>query len=295
MADSGAALGFIGTGLMGTPMVRQLLKAGYRVAVWNRTAEKSRALIEAGASAAGSPAEVAKASRILFLCVTDTSAVEAVVFGDHGVASAAAPDMILVDHSSIRPAATQAMAARLKEMTGAGWIDAPVSGGTPGIENRTLVIMAGGEQADLDIVQPVLEAYAGRVTLMGPTGAGQTTKLINQVLVGAGFVAVAEACKLATSAGVDAALIPACIAGGRADSRILQEYMPKMAAGDTSVLGRLAIMVKDLDAVGDLASATGTPMPFTRLATELHRIMVANGAGDEDNAAILRLYGGLGG
>lgn len=293
MADGGA-VGFIGTGIVGAPMVRQLLKAGHQVTVWNRTPEKSRALTEAGAAAAASPAEVAATASIVILCVIDTAAVESVVFGPNGVAAGAGRETIVVDHSSIRPAATQAMAARLKEMTGAGWIDAPVSGGTPGIESRTLVIMAGGEQADLALVQPVLEAYAGRVTLMGPSGAGQTTKLINQVLVGAGFVAVAEACKLAQNAGVDAALIPACLAGGRADSRILQEYMPKMAAADPSVLGRLAIMVKDLDAVGELASATGTPMPFTRLAAELHRIMVANGAGDEDNAGILKLYGGLG-
>lgn len=126
---------------------------------------------------------------------------------------------------------------------------------------------------------------------MGPQGAGQTTKLINQVLVGTGFVAIAEACRLALNAGVDAARIPECLAGGRADSRLLQEYLPKMAAGDLSPLGRLDLIVKDLDTVHELAVATGTPMPFTQLACELHRIMVAQGRGAEDNAALLELYG----
>jgi 3-hydroxyisobutyrate dehydrogenase len=285
------AVGFIGTGTMGGPMVRQLLAAGYPVAIWNRTAAKSEPLVAAGARAAASPAALAQASEIVILCVTDTAAVEAVVFGAQGIAETGAPDKIVVDHSSIKPAATRAMAARLRAATGMRWLDAPVSGGVPGIEQRTLVIMAGGEAADLEAVRPVLGAYAGRVTLMGPTGAGQTTKLINQVLVGTGFVAIAEACRLAQNAGVDAALIPACLAGGRADSRLLQEYMPHMAAGDMTVRGRIDIMVKDLDTVHELARETATPMPFTQLAAELNRLMIAQGHGAEDNAALIHLYG----
>lgn len=292
MAEAGGPVGFIGIGLMGGAMVRQLVAANRPVLAWNRTPAKLESVRQAGAAVAASPAEVALACRTVILCVTDTAAVEAVVFGESGIAEAGAPGKILVDHSSIRPTATEAMAERLEAACGMRWIDAPVSGGVPGIEQRTLVIMAGGDEADLDEVRPVLQAYAGRVTLMGPVGAGQTTKLINQVLVGTGFVAVAEACRLAQNAGVDAALVPSCLAGGRADSRLLQEYMPKMAAGDMSVLGRLGILVKDLDTVHELAAATGTPMPFTQLACELHRIMVAKGHGDEDNAAIIRLYGG---
>lgn len=288
MAD---AVGFIGTGLMGGAMVRQLLAAGHAVVAWNRSPSKLEPLRAAGARLAASPAAVAQSCRVVILCVTDTAAVEAVAFGEDGIAAAGAPEKILIDHSSIRPAATRAMAERLRAACGMSWIDAPVSGGVPGIERRTLVIMAGGEAANLDKVRALLAAYAGRVTLMGGVGAGQTTKLINQILVGTGFVAVAEACRLAQNAGVDAALIPACLAGGRADSRILQEYMPKMAAGDTALLGRIGILVKDLDAVHELAAATGTPTPFTQLACELHRIMVAKGHGEEDNAAIMRLYG----
>jgi len=292
VAETAPAVGFIGTGTMGGPMVRQLLAAGHPTLVWNRTPGKLEALVQAGAERARSPSELARASRLVILCVTDTAAVETVVFNEQGVASGGGPDKILVDHSSISPAATRAMAERLGRETGMRWIDAPVSGGVPGIESRTLVIMAGGDERDVAEAQPALAAYAGRVTRMGPVGAGQTTKLINQVLVGTGFVAVAEAFRLARDAGVDTALIPACLAGGRADSRLLQEYMPHMAAGDMTVRGRIDIMVKDLDTVHELARVTGTPMPFTQLACELHRLMVAQGHGAADNAAIVHLYGG---
>jgi 3-hydroxyisobutyrate dehydrogenase len=291
VAVTAPAVGLIGTGTMGGPMVRKLLAAGHRTLVWNRTPDKLEALVRAGAEAARSPAELARACRLVILCVTDTAAVEAVMFGDQGVASGGAADKILVDHSSIRPAATRAMAERLRRETGMRWVDAPVSGGVPGIRSRTLVIMAGGDEQDVAEAEPALAAYAGRVTRMGPVGAGQTTKLINQVLVGTGFVAVAEAFRLARDAGVDAARIPACLAGGRADSRLLQEYMPHMAAGDMTVRGRIDILVKDLDTVHELARETGTPMPFAQLACELHRLMVARGRGAEDNAAIIRLYG----
>jgi 3-hydroxyisobutyrate dehydrogenase len=291
VAETALAVGLIGTGTMGGPMVRQLLAAGHRTLVWNRTPGKLEALVEAGAEPARSPADLARASRLVILCVTDTAAVEAAVFGKQGVACGGAPDKILVDHSSIRPAATRAMAERLERETGMRWVDAPVSGGVPGILSRTLVVMAGGEERDVAEAEPALAAYAGRVTRMGPIGAGQTTKLINQVLVGTGFVAIAEAFRLARDAGVDAARIPACLAGGRADSRLLQEYLPHMAAGDMTVRGRIDILVKDLDMVHELAREIGTPMPFTQLACELHRLMVARGHGAADNAAIIGLYG----
>jgi 3-hydroxyisobutyrate dehydrogenase len=292
MGEAAPPVGLIGTGTMGGRMVRQLLAARHRTLVWNRTPGKLESLVQAGAEPARSPAQLARSSRIVILCVTDTAAVEAVVFGERGIAEAGAPDKLLVDHSSIKPAATRAMADRLQRATGMRWVDAPVSGGVPGIESRTLVIMAGGDERDVAEAQPVLAAYAGRVTRMGPVGAGQTTKLINQVLVGTGFVALAEAFRLARAAGVDAALIPACLAGGRADSRLLQEYMPHMAAGDMTVRGRIDIMVKDLDMVHELAREAATPMPFTQLACELHRLMVARGQGGADNAAIIHLYGG---
>jgi 3-hydroxyisobutyrate dehydrogenase len=284
-------LGFIGTGLMGGPIAQALLEAGYPLQVWNRSENKTAALVGAGAKAAASPAELTSASEIVFTCVTDAPAVEAVVFGEDGIAKAAHAGQVLVDHSSIRPAASREMAALLRRETGMGWIDAPVSGGAPGVRARTLVVMAGGAADDFARVEPVIRSYAGRVTLMGSEGAGQTTKLVNQALCGIGFVAVAEACRLAQNAGVEAGRIPDCLAGGRADSRLLQEYMPKMAADDATVLGRLATLVKDLDAVHEVAAETGTPMPLTMLALELHRILTAKGRGDEDPSALLKLYG----
>lgn len=291
MTDKLPALGFIGTGLMGEPIARALVEAGYPLTVWNRSETKTRALLDAGASAASSPAELTAASEFVLTCVTDARAVEAIVFGDQGIARTAHAGQVLVDHSSIRPAASREMAATLRRATGMGWIDAPVSGGAPGVRARTLVVMAGGAADDFARAEPIIRTYAGRVTRMGPEGAGQTTKLINQVLVGTGFVALAEACRLAENAGVDASLIADALAGGRADSNLLQAYLPKMAAGDTTVQGRLAIMVKDLDAVHEVAAETGTPMPLTMLALELHRILTARGLGDEDNSALLELYG----
>jgi 3-hydroxyisobutyrate dehydrogenase-like beta-hydroxyacid dehydrogenase len=289
--DAQPALGLIGTGVMGAPMAEALLAAGHPVTVWNRSAAKAAPLLAQGAKAAATPAALAAACELVIICVTDAAAVEAVVFGADGLAAAAGPGHVLVDHSSIQPAASRALAARLLAATGAAWLDAPVSGGVPAIQARSLVVMAGGTPAAFARARPVLECYAGRVTLMGPSGAGQATKLINQVLVACGFVALAEACRLAENAGVEAALLPACLAGGRADSRLLQEYLPRMAARDRALRSRIALIVKDLDAVQEVASATATPMPLTRLAAELHRLMVAAGQGGADNAALIDLYG----
>lgn len=294
MADEKPQVGFIGTGLMGGPMAMRLAAAGYPLSVWNRTAAKTKSLEVAGAVAAPSPAALTRDSRIVFLCVTDTAAVEAVVFGEQGVAEHASSDKILVDMSSIKPQATQSLAKRLRDETGMRWIDAPVSGGVVGVERGTLVVMAGGEADDFNVVKPVMESFAGRVTLMGPTGAGQTTKLINQALVGISFFAVAEATRLALNAGVDVMKIPTALGGGRADSTVLQEYMPRMAAADFTPEGHIEIMLKDLDTVHELAKATSTPMPITAAACELHRVLVAQGEGKSDNAAVIKLYGDRG-
>ena len=208
MSNEKPSLGFIGLGLMGSPIALKLREAGYPLAVWGRTVAKLEAALAAGAEALDSPRAVAAASDIVFLCVTDTAAVEAVVFGDDGVAAGAAAGKVLVDHSSIRPDASRALAARLLDETGMAWIDAPVSGGAAGVEAGTLVVMAGGTPEAFARVEPVMTSYAGRATLMGPSGAGQTTKLINQALVGVGFAVIAEIAALARDAGMDAAQIP---------------------------------------------------------------------------------------
>jgi 3-hydroxyisobutyrate dehydrogenase len=275
---------------MGTPMALRLLEAGHELSVWGRTPAKLTPALYAGAAPAASPAAVAQGSEIVFTCLSDTEAVAAVVFGGNGIAEGAGPGKVLVDMSSIRPDAARDMAARLAAETGMGWIDAPVSGGVAGAAGGTLTVMAGGAEADFARVKPVVAHLAQRFTLMGPNGAGQATKLINQVLVGCAVAVLAEAAALATRAGIDATRIPEALAGGRADSLPLQQFFPKMIAGDFFQEAHLRTMLKDLDTVQALARETATAMPMCATAVELHRLMVQRGFADDDSTALAKLY-----
>ena len=290
MSNDKIRLGYIGLGLMGGPMAHRLAAAGFPLTVWNRSADKLTPVIKVGAVAAPSPRAVAGQSDIVFTCLTDTDAVEAVVFGPDGIAEAASSDKLLVDFSSMKPDRAKEFAARLRAETGMGWIDAPVSGGVPGATNGTLTVMAGGSEADFHRVEPVIAHLAGRFTLMGGNGTGQSTKLINQMIVGAGLALMAECCQFAEDAGIDPAKLPEALAGGRADSPILQQFLPRMAARDRDVQGRVAIMVKDLNTVMDSARQLGTALPLTGLAAEIHKLLVKQGLGDADNAATIELY-----
>ncbi|MGH6816616.1 MAG: NAD(P)-dependent oxidoreductase [Hyphomicrobiaceae bacterium] len=283
-------LGFVGLGHMGTPIACALLEAGFAVTVWGRNPHKLEPAMKRGARAAASAAEVAADSDAVFLCVTDTTAVRTIVFGADGLARSLARGCVLVDHSTIDPGETRHMAAELAASSGAEWVDAPVSGGPPAVARKTLVVMAGGTDAAVARVTPVILRYAGRMTHMGPAGAGQATKLVNQALCGAGFMLLAETLSFARRAGVDAAKVPEALAGGRAGSALLAEYWPRMAKADFTVGGRIDIMLKDLDMVAAAAKTAGAAMPLTRLALELHRLLVAQGHGGEDNAAVVKLY-----
>lgn len=290
MSSDNTRLGYIGLGLMGGPMAQRLAAAGFPLAVWNRSRDKLPPLTAAGAIEAASPRAVTERSDIVFTCLTDTDAVETVIFGTDGVAEAASADKVLVDFSSMKPDKAKEFAARLRAETGMGWIDAPVSGGVPGATNGTLTVMAGGSAADFARVEPVVAHLAGRFTLMGENGAGQSTKLINQMIVGAGLALMAECCQFAEDAGIDPAKLPQALAGGRADSPILQQFLPRMAARDRDVQGRVAIMVKDLNTVMESARQLGTSLPLTGLAAEIHKLLVKQGLGDADNAATIDLY-----
>jgi 3-hydroxyisobutyrate dehydrogenase len=269
-------LGFIGLGLMGLPMALRLREAGHALCVWNRSVAKADAARRAGASIAASPAEVARSAEIVFLCLTDSAAVEQVVFGSDGLAAAPGDGRIVVDFSSIAPAATRDIAARLEAANGMRWIDAPVSGGTKGAAEGTLAVMAGGAQADFERVRPCVLAMAQRFTLMGPLGAGQTTKLCNQVIVGSAMCVLAEATRLAVNAGIDPLLLPQALAGGFADSKPLQLFVPRMAqAIHEPPLGHTHTMLKDLDTVVELARETGTPVPMAALAAQTFRLLAA--------------------
>jgi len=286
------SLGYIGIGLMGAPMSARLLEAGYGLTVWNRTASKAQPLVAKGAGMGDSPADVAGRSEIVFMCLTDTKAVEQAVFGENGAAKGAREGSVLVDFSSIQPEATRAMAARLKAGAGMDWIDAPVSGGVPGAEAGTLAIMAGGDAAVFERIRDVVLTMASRFTLMGPSGAGQTTKLCNQVIVGCTMAVLAEAARLAMNAGVDAARLPEALAGGFADSKPLQLFVPRMVnAQHEPPLGHVYTMLKDLDSVGDLARSCMSPVPFAAMAAEQFRLLMVRGGPEADALEIFKLSG----
>jgi len=283
-------LGYLGLGMMGFPMTRRLLNAGYEVAVWNRSAGKAAALVEAGAQPAANPREMAMTATIIFMCVTDAAAVEKVVFGPDGLAASPGDGKLVVDFSSIHPDKARAIAARLKAANGMGWVDAPVSGGTKGAEEGTLAVMAGGDAADIERVRPYVLAMARRLTHMGPTGAGQTTKLCNQVIVGCAMAVLAEATRLATNAGIDAGRLPEALAGGFADSIPLQLFVPRMVRGIHSPpLGHIATMLKDLDTAADVARNTSSPVPMATLAGQLFRLAKAARGAHADALEIYKL------
>jgi 3-hydroxyisobutyrate dehydrogenase len=289
-AGGSEKLGYLGLGLMGLPMTKRLLRAGYDVAVWNRSPGKANALVEAGATPAASPADVARHAGIVFMCLTDASAVEEVVFGGNGLADVDGAGRLVVDFSSIHPDRTRAIASRLKAANGMGWIDAPVSGGTKGAEEATLAIMAGGDAADVERVRPYIAAMARNFTHMGPTGAGQMTKLCNQVIVGCAMAVLAEATRLAVNAGIDAARLPEALAGGFADSIPLQLFVPRMAQGiHAPPLGHIHTMLKDLDTVVDVARDTATPVPMAALAAQIFRMGKAVRGADADALEIYKL------
>lgn len=286
-------LGFIGLGLMGKPMAQRLLAAGYAVAVWNRSRDKTLPLVEKGARAADSPAGVARAADIVFMCVTDQEAAEAVLFGPDGVAAGGAAGKLVVDFSSIAPASARAFADRLERECGMGLVDAPVSGGTVGAEQGTLAIMAGGRPEHVERARPVVAHLAQRFTRMGDAGAGQVTKLCNQVIVGCLFPVIAEAVRLAEAAGVDATMLPAALKGGFADSLPLQVFGPRMAARQfTPPLGAAAIMLKDLENAAAVAKEKSVPLPMARTAAELYRLLEAQGRGAEEPTVLVELLAG---
>ena len=282
-------VGYVGLGFMGAPMARRLLAAGHEVVVFNRSRAKLEPLLAAGAVEAKSPAEVMRACEASFLCVTDTAAVREAALGPEGLLAGGEAGKLAIDMSTIEPQAAREVAGRFREQ-GMGWLDAPVSGGPVGAENGTLAIMVGGEAADFARAEPLFR-HLGRATLVGPSGAGQTTKLINQCVVGCQIMLMAEICSFARAAGVDPAKLPEALKGGRGDSLVMQQFLPRMAAGDMTPTAQVLTMVKDLNMALAAATATLTPMPITGLIAQLQHLVVAHGHGEEDPAAAIKLYG----
>ena len=292
MSTETPRVGCIGAGVLGAAIIRRLIACGFAPAVWNRDRAKLSTLIAAGAAEAASPQDIARDNMFVITCVSDGAALENVVFGARGVAAAGAPGKVLVDMSTCAAAHTQDMAKRLLAQCGMAWLDAPISGGAPAALEGRMAIMVGGQPDIFERARPLWDALSARATLMGPTGAGQSTKMINQVLVATGLAVLAEACAFAERAGIDAARIPQALAGGRADSRQLQEMFPKMVKSDFSITGRVSLMLKDLELIHDLARHVGAPMPVTAGVTESFRKMVADGLGDRDNTEMVNFYRG---
>ncbi|QFT34504.1 2-hydroxy-3-oxopropionate reductase [Labrenzia sp. THAF82] len=281
----------IGAGAMGGAIGMRLLETGNSLTVFDLDAEKVSALVEKGATAAASAAEAASQADFVVTSLNSPKIVEIAVFGENGVSSGARPGTLIIDMSSIDPDATKALAAQAAD-AGLRWVDSPLSGGAPKALIGELTLMAGGAEADVQDAHRLLKHVSSNYTHMGPVGAGQTTKLINQVLCGLGFLAVAEATQLALDAGVDAQKIPTALKGGRADSAILQEYMPRFVDKDYRRTGRIDNMVKDLNGAQDLARRTHTAMPLTALCAEVHRMLTSAGLGGEDQAALMEFFKG---
>lgn len=288
-------VGFIGLGLMGVPMVRRLRSAGIAVTVWNRAIEKASALAadDEGIRVAGSPAELARAVDVVMLCVADTAAVQAVVFGDRGVVKGGGRGKLLIDLSSIMPSATREFAERLQAQCGMAWVDAPVSGGVQGAVNGTLAIMAGGTATDVERARPLLAPLSRRVTHLGPVGSGQVAKVCNQMIVGVNALVIAEVVALAERAGVDAGKLPEAFAGGFADSLPLQILAPQMATRTFApVKWHVRTLLKDLDNARALAAELGSEVPMSALGADRMREHGSRGYLDADPATLVAMSAG---
>lgn len=252
MKDKMYILGFIGIGLMGEPMTLRLLRAGYKVNVWNRSPEKLAKVMDAGAKAFPSIADLVKASDIILLCLTDTTAVESVICTD--IMKNGSANQLLIDLSSIHPENTRQLAALLYDKCGMSWVDAPVSGGVSGAEQGSLAIMAGGSISNINIARTVLAPIYKQLTHMGDVGSGQVTKICNQMIVSCNVLVIAEMIALAKKTGVNAEKIPEALSGGFADSKPLQIIGPAMATATFEpVKWRVKTLLKDLSMAVDLS------------------------------------------
>ncbi|MBT3532723.1 MAG: NAD(P)-dependent oxidoreductase, partial [Rhodospirillaceae bacterium] len=252
--------------------------------------EKIEQAAEHGVAPATSPADLAARADLIQLCVTSTDGVRAAVFGPGGVVEAASGDKLLVDHSTSIVQATKDMAAELRERTAMGWVDAPVSGGPPAAATGSLAIMAGGGDDDIARAMPVMDNLAAQFTHMGPVGAGQVTKMINQVLVLNNYAVLAEALALAEAGGIDAAKIPEALGAGHAGSNMLASMYPRMVARDFVPAGFARQVLKDLDMVHDLAKELAVPTPMSSQTANLYRILNSKGHGELDGIAVLKLF-----
>ncbi len=280
-------VGFIGLGIMGRGMAANLLAKGFDVTVWNRTASRADGLVEAGAARAESPAAVARDCPIVITCVSDTPDVEAVVLGSGGVLEGVASGSLVIDCSTISPQATLEIAKAL-EAKGASMLDAPISGGSEGAEKGTLSIMVGGRAEDFERARPCLEAMGTTITHVGAQGAGQTVKLVNQILVVGNCVAMCEALLFAQAGGVDLQKTFDAISQGAAGSWMFTNRAPQIIRRDWSPGFMVSLQQKDLRLVLAAADEMGVPIPVTAQIFNLYRTLEARGLHEEGNHALIK-------
>lgn len=280
-------LGFIGLGIMGGGMVRNLLKAGFDVTIWNRTAAKTQPFVEAGAKLAASPAQLARDVDILFICVSDTPDVQEVILGEEGVAKGIRAGSLVVDHSTISPHVTIELSKQLGQK-GAAVLDAPVSGGSEGAAKGTLSIMVGGEANALERAQPYLQVMGKTITHVGPHGAGQMVKLVNQILVVVTQLAVSEGLLFAQAGGLDLEKTLAAVSGGAAGSWMLSNRGPQMVQRDWRPGFTIDLQQKDLRLVLEAADQLGIPLLGTSIVFQLYRTLQAQGLGGDGNHALVK-------
>lgn len=281
-------IGFLGLGTMGAAMAANLARAGFAVTAWNRTPGRAPELDEVGVVRANTPADVARATDVVVICVSDTPDVAAVLFGPDGLAGGARDGQLVIDCSTISPSETRDFARRLRER-GVALVDAPVSGGSEGAQKGTLTIFCGGEQADVERARPILAAMGKTITHVGASGAGQAVKAVNQVILAGTYLGVAEGIVLAMKAGLDVAQVAEALGGGAAQSWVLANRSERMRTNVYPLGFKVALHRKDLGIALEMAREMGADLPVAEMASDFEAQLVARGHADDDMSALARV------
>jgi 3-hydroxyisobutyrate dehydrogenase len=284
------SLGYVGLGLMGGPMVERLVSLGYPVQAFDIDAARLAAAHRAGARPVESSAAAARSADFILLNLPSAQAVEEAVFGPSGLADALRAPQLVVDFSTISAVECRDFSRRLHEKTGCNWVDAPVSGGPPASAAGTLTIVAGGAETDIARLRPLMDDVGRQFTHVGPIGSGSLAKTIAQLVVCSNYAVLAEAARLAEAVGIDAAILPSCVRGGHADGELMRQVYPRIAAHDFAPRAYARQLLKDLEAVQELAREAHVPTPMSAQATQLYRLMVSAGHAEIDGCGIYKLF-----
>ncbi len=288
--DRKPKIAFIGLGLMGAGFTNRLTALGYEVTGYDADSAKVAAAAGWGVEPADSAALASQGADIVQICVLETSSVRDIVLGKDGVAETGQAGAVVVDHGTTVLDATREMAEELERRCGMAWVDAPVSGGPSAAEDGSLAIMAGGSDDAIAKIHDLMEDLSGVFTHMGGVGAGQITKMVNQVLVLTNYCVIAEAVKLGEAGGVDVSKIPEALATGHAGSNLLNALLPRIVERNFEPMGRAKQVLKDLDMLHDLTRGLEAPTPMADQARTLFRLLCARGHQDLDGTAVFKLY-----